>query len=151
MSDIHRLDNWLKDNVLRVENPKKVTLHSFKIDWSSFSGSFVLELDGVSLESPFRLSLGIDGVVHFGEPIVHSPLGVPASYSAVEIDSETKSAIANSIAMFFPKFRAYGYHKDINLMVDSSSSLEERVFDSVEFKNFKSKVLDSNLKLSVIS
>jgi hypothetical protein len=150
MTDIHNLENWLNKNVLKVSKPNKLVLHSFKVDLRAFSGSFMVDVDEEALNASFSLYLGSDGKVHFGEPMFHSPMGVPASYAAIEIDSDTRLAIANSICNLFPKFRSYCFHKDLNRMIDSSSSLEDRVIDIDSLKSFESKLLDPNFKLTVV-
>ena len=150
MTDIHNLENWLNKNVLKVSKPNKLVLHSFKVDLRAFNGSFMADVDEEALNASFSLYLGSDGKIHFGEPIFHSPMGVPASYAAVEIDSDTRLAIENSISNLFPKFRAYGYHKDLNRMIDSSSSLEDKVTDIDGLKSFEFKLLDPNFKLTIV-
>jgi hypothetical protein len=150
MTDTHRLDVWLQDNVLEVRQPSKLVLCGFKFNWSSFTGSFSMEVEGKLLDYLFELYVGLNGFMHFREPVFHSPLGVPASYSAINIDSETKLAISDVVSNFFPKFRAYGFHKDLNKMIDSSSSMEERVIDQNKLTDFKSKLSQSILKLTVI-
>ncbi len=148
---IHNLESWLKENILKICKPNKLVLHSFKVDLRAFSGSFMVDVDEGTLNASFSLYLGSDGKFHFVEPMFLSPMGVPASYAAIEIDPDTRLAIANSISNQFPKFRAYGFHKDLNKIIDSSSSLEDRVFDSYYLKSFESNLLDPNFQLTVIS
>jgi len=150
MTDIQKLDDWLEDNVFEVMHPSKLVLYGFKFDWSTFTGSFFMEVEGKPLDYLFELYVELNGLMHFREPIFHSPLGVPASYSAINIDSETKLAISDVVSNFFPKFRAYGFHKDLNKMIDSSSSTGERVIDQNNLDEFKSKLAQSILRLTVI-
>jgi hypothetical protein len=150
MTDIHNLENWLKENILKISRPNKLVLHNFKVDLRAFSGSFMVDVDGETLNATFSLYLGSDGKVHFGEPMFHSPMGVPASYAAIEVDPDTRLAIANSICNLFPKFRAYGFHKDLNRMIDSSSSLEDRVTDIDSLNSLESKLFDPSFKLTVV-
>jgi hypothetical protein len=150
MEDIRNLDDWLDNNVLKVVQPKVIRLHNFTFDWGKLKGVFRLEIDGLSLDCDFQLYLNIDGFIHFRAPVIHSPLGVPASYSIVEFDSVSEKAILEELKRFFPTFRAYGYHKDIGKMISAMSDDEERIINSIDISLCQEKLSKKDFSLTIL-
>jgi hypothetical protein len=67
------------------------------------------------------------GVPKFYYPMFTSPLGVPASYRAIEITSNTHNAISEALKRTFPKLKPLGKNKDTGIEITYQSSVEARV------------------------
>ena len=123
------LQDWLKDNIKVYEAVKTIVLHHFVVDWEELDGEFSVTIDGERMEERFSLSLTGTGRVEYGVPIFHSPLGAVASYGAIELSEEISNKILWTLDSIFPKFRAYGIHKDINYFVTQSTPINIRSYD----------------------
>jgi hypothetical protein len=91
------LEAWLKDNVLIIPEPKAVTLYCFDVDWSDWSGEFRVKFDDFELDDSLSLRMEITGRPIFQFPIFTSPLGVAASFSSINITSNTEQAINEAL------------------------------------------------------
>ncbi len=131
---LEQVREWLAKNVVVPPTPKQVTVSSIRFDWKRLSGTFVLALDNLVFQEPFDVRMDITGRPTFTPPMFTSPLGAPASYPAIRIDQNTEKAVIAALVQAFPKVRAYGLHKDLDLIIDGFSPFEERIIDPVEFK-----------------
>jgi hypothetical protein len=130
---IAQLKAWLQENVVVPETPVEVCISEIQFDWEQMSGSFAVSLDDQKLEDRFTVSMQITGRVAFTPPMFCSPLGVPASYPAVRLCEKTESAIQRALERVFPRVRAYGWHKDIDLVIDAYTCFSSRIIDIVDF------------------
>ncbi len=133
---------WLEDNVFCPPTPKEIAIYDVNFDWENLSGTFRLLLDNLAIAKPFDVSIDIAGKVRYVPPMFHSPLGAPASYAAVHLDSATSAATLRALESAFPRIRGYGLYEALGLEIWSDSSLEDRIIDSDEFKK-KSAALQS--------
>ncbi len=131
---LEQVREWLAKNVVVPPTPKQVTVSSIRFDWKRLSGTFVLALDNLVFQEPFDVRMDITGRPTFTPPMFTSPLGAPASYAAVQMNQKTENAVIAALVQAFPKVRAYGLHKDLDLIIDGFSPVEERIIDPVEFK-----------------
>ena len=90
---IEKLRNWLRGSVVSPSTPKVITLSNFEFDFNEFKGSFSLKLDSDVMKERFRFGIEIDGRYEISPPFHISPLGVPASYPAIELTEEMNERI----------------------------------------------------------
>ena len=109
---LSKIEGWLAEHVQRFSEPKEVELSRFGIDWDTFRGSFRLSLDGVVVFERIRFSPNASGKMSYGLPMFISPLGVPASYAAIDITPLTGRAITQGLNQAIPKLKGCG--KDPN-------------------------------------
>jgi hypothetical protein len=124
---------WLEDNVVAPPTPSEITIYGIDFDWEHLRGSFRLTLDNLVLKDRFDLSIDIAGQVQFCPPMFHSPLGAPASYVAVSLNSETSAAVSSTLKTIFPRLRGYGLYEDLGLEIYGDSPLEDRIIDRAQF------------------
>lgn len=136
------LRKWLMENVLVPPTPQSITISDIKFDWERGSGSFVLALDGERLMDRFNLSVEMNGKVTFGGPLFVSPMGVPATFSAVDLDRPTSQAIQKGLERIFPLYYAFGRHKHRKRLVDIWTPLHRRIVDQKDFQE-KRALIDS--------
>jgi hypothetical protein len=105
---IKEVEQWLEKNVQRFDEPKVVKLSDFEVDWTQFSGSFLLSLDNLTLQNKIKFNLDASGKTAFSLPMFHSPLGAPASYAAIEITKKTHKAITTALHKTIPKLMGAG-------------------------------------------
>ena len=139
------LQDWLNENVQVFATPKKIKLSEFKVDWEKLSGSFNLTLDGVSTKERIGFSPEISGKPTLNFPVYHSPLGVPCSYSLIQITWETEYCILKQLKMLLP--RAGGYFLENDVIKHQYCDLNRNILDESTVSEIKTKVMDPNLTL----
>lgn len=102
------MQDWLKANVKQYADPMRITLYGFEVDWKTFSGSFRLKIDDVNVAEKFTFSPEASVKPTFYMPMIHSPLGVPASYAAISITEKTYMAIETALRNVIPRLKPLG-------------------------------------------
>lgn len=142
---IKLLQEWLNENVQVFPTPQKIKLSNFEVDWKTLSGTFNMTLDGVFISESMRFSPEASGKPTLYYPMVHSPLGVPASYSLLQITWETEYCILKQLKMLLPRI---GYHNIENDVVKIYyCDLNRNILDESTANEIKKKVTDPNLTL----
>ena len=103
---------WLAKNVRRYDEPNKVTLSDFKVDWSDFSGDFRLSIGNIVLKEKIEFGLEASGRTQFYMPMFHSPHGTPMSHAAIEITENTSQAISMALHKTFPRLKGAGIDRE---------------------------------------
>jgi hypothetical protein len=142
------LQNWLADNVQIFKKAKTVKLSDFKLEPPGYRGSFVVSLDDVPINSRFEFTLGANGLPVLSSPIFGSPLGVPASFSAVELSDNITAAIKDLLKEVLPGMKALGYHRETDEYVFSGSKDANRIISLEEFETKMAKLLEPNFEVS---
>lgn len=118
---------WLDENTVIIPEPETVTLLNFKVDWSSWSGSFQIKFDDALHSDRFHFSEDGTGKVRFSLPNFVSPLGAPASYPAVEISRLTRKAINRALIATFPKITPHGRNRETGIETTVQTKICDRV------------------------
>ena len=126
-SRLKEVRTWLSDNVIDIPEPQEVTLLDFEINWSNWSGEFKIRFDDFVREASWGLGMEMTGVPKFYYPMFTSPLGVPASYRAIEITSNTHNAINEALKRTFPKLKPLGKNRDTGIQIMYNSPIEARL------------------------
>jgi len=124
---LEEVSAWLEENIKVYLEPNTVTLSSFQVDWSNFSGEFKVAFDNVVLPEDFRFGLEASGKTMFYMPMFHSPLGAPASYAAIEITENTKTAIMSGLRKTFPRLKGAGLDKETGREITFHTHPADRV------------------------
>jgi hypothetical protein len=130
---------WKKQNIPSPPQPSRITVSEIAFSWPDMRGTFTLSLDGVALEDRFPLSYQMNGRVEFFPPLIHSPLCLPITVSAVELDRKTSAAVQRAVDRIFPVIRAFGRHNG-GKIVGYNSSLKRRVIDRAEFEAMQAAI-----------
>ncbi len=149
LPSLAEIQQWLDDNVQSYPTPKTVTLSDFDINWEELSGSFQLGLDEHRLERRIRFSLDASGRTEFQFPMFHSPLGVPASYKAIELTEETQGAIRQGLQDTIPRVMGLGLNRNTGERLDQRTPLAQRVNDPVAFDAAKERASGSDYSVTV--
>lgn len=133
--ETHRqeIQQWLEDNVQSYSTPQRVTLKQFDVNWQELSGVFSVELDGLQLPTKFRFQLEASGKTSVRLPMIHSPMGAPASYRAVEITEATEAAIAKALHQTIPRIRGCGVDPKTGQQIAFHTPVSERIVDQSLF------------------
>jgi hypothetical protein len=123
------LELWLKANVKICTTPEVVTLSDFEINVDRFAGTFRVSLDEQVINEEFRFEIGGNGLPSLGIPLFCSPLGVPASFAAVELTTDTKNAIESVLANLFPQLRPFGLHEETREWITQSTPTADRILE----------------------
>jgi hypothetical protein len=124
---------WLEENVLVPPTPQEITISEIEFDWEHLEGSFRLALDNLAIRDPFDLYIDVAGRIQFRPPMFYSPLGAPASYSAVRLDTVTSGAIDKALESVFPRLLGHGMHKDLGVEIHGYSPLRDRIINRAQF------------------
>lgn len=124
------LQIWLKENVVVIPEPQEVTLFDFEISWESWRGSFQVKFDDQIYADRLEFSIGITGYPHYTVPSFTSPLGVPASYAAIEMTASTRDAITRALKKTLPKFKPLGRNKETRIEIAYQTTMSSRISDS---------------------
>jgi hypothetical protein len=143
-----KLTAWLKENVVVPKIPAEISVFDIEFDWGRLSRQFSLALDGETLEDRFHLLMEITGRVIYHPPMFCSPMGVPASYAAVKLDVKIDQAIQRALDSRFSKVRTYGWHEDIDLIIDATTPFKDRIIDQDEFDAKRQLIEAGHLKVS---
>ena len=122
-----RLQIWLKENVVVISEPQAVTLFDFEISWESWRGSFQVKFDDEIYADRLEFSIGITGFPHYTLPSFTSPLGVPASYAAMELTGPTRDAITQALKKTFPKFKPLGRNRETGVEITYQTPMSRRI------------------------
>jgi len=136
---IKALKKWLSENVLVIPEPKTVTLYDFQTDWERWRGTFRVHFGKLTTFKTFDYGMLITGHTGFYGPIFTSPLGVPASYAAVEMTEKTGEAITKGLKLTFPKLKPCGKNRDTGVEITYHSPLSDRI-SSEELSKAKERV-----------
>lgn len=139
------LQEWLNEHVQVFTTPQKIKLCNFDVDWEKLSGSFNLSLDGVLAKERIRFSPEESGKPSLNFPMYHSPLGVPASYSVIEITWETEYCILKQLKMLLPRGN-YFYEENGDIRF-KYCDLNLNILDDSTLSEIKKKVMNPNLAL----
>jgi hypothetical protein len=139
---------WLDKNVPRYPTPQSVHLRNFEIDWKSLKGSFEIILDDTPLSERFSMSLEITGWMRFWMPMIHSPLGAPASYGAIDLTSETCDAIEKGLKQLLPRLYGVGLHPLTGAWVDADPVVS-RIPDQAAFGSARMKIESPDFSITV--
>jgi len=126
-SRLKELQVWLTENVIEIPEPQEVTLFDFEINWSKWSGKFKVRFDEFECQDTFGLEMEMTGFPKFYFPMFTSPLGVPASYRAIEITSITHNAISEALRLTFPKLKPLGRNRVTGIEITYQSPVAARL------------------------
>ena len=131
------VSQWLDENVVSYPTPSSISLVEFDFNWDLMAGSFCLLIDDERLSDTFQLTLSQTGWMQFHPPMFFSPLGAPASFSAVNLTSATEDAINHALHQIFPRLKPIGLDKSSGATIWSTSPTANRINDLQEFERVR--------------
>jgi hypothetical protein len=147
---IEKIHNFLRENAVSPATPKIITLSDFEFNFKEFKGSFTLKLDSDVMKERFDFGVEIDGSYGISPPFHISPLGVPASYPAIELTEETSERIEKLINDFFPKVKPFGIDKISGEMIDRNTPIKNRAVDVEEVFEVINKLATKGFSLRLV-
>lgn len=140
---------WLDENVVSYPTPAAVTLSDIEMNWTDLSGSFALMLDNKVVPDRFVFSLEGTGWLKFFMPMFTSPLGTPASYAAVELTEETRTAMEKGLRILLPRLAGFGLHRVTGDWVHQSTLWGARVMDPTAFEQARRRIEAGGYSITV--
>ena len=131
-----RRQEWLEENIEVIPDPKAITLYDFKVEWEEWSGTFMLKCDGKPCSREFYFSDNGASSFMVQVPMHISPLGMPASFAAVEISDRTMEVIVRALEATFPKLTPHGLNRETGIEINVFTPLKDRLKPS-EFAKAK--------------
>jgi ADP-ribosyl-[dinitrogen reductase] hydrolase len=139
---IEKVSKWVDQNVRTYHAQKKIILCDFDVDWEDMTGSFQVIFDDEACSDRFKFSYKIHGRVGYSMPMFVSPLGAPASYSAIELNREADVAICRGLGQVLPEIKAFGFDKETDTLIVSRTPFEQRLPPLEIMEGFKSQFID---------
>lgn len=148
---LRQIEVWLRENVTIYRDVKAVTLFDFKMDWARHGGEFKVAFDDQVCPMEFSFAIGDkqNGRVGVFHPVFTSPLGAPASYSAVEMPEDVARAIEDCLNQLFPPLRPMGLNRETGKMTNMSTPFTERIRDMAAYEAAKERVSTQGFNLVV--
>jgi hypothetical protein len=143
------VEYWLAENVRVITQANELALSDFTYDRSS--GQFSVSVDGEVLEDRWHFSLNnADGWVTICPPMFGSPLGVPASYAAVELSHEIDAALRVKMREIFPRIAPLGLNRKTGVeLTNWNSTVADRIIDLEGYRNTVSQIENGSLRVTV--
>ena len=123
----NRRQKWLEENIEVIPDPKKVTLYDFAVEWEQWSGTFMLKCDDKPCSREFYFQDNGASSFMVQVPMHISPLGMPASFAAVELSDKTMDAIVQALEVSFPKLTPHGLNRETGTEITVFTPLEDRL------------------------
>ena len=130
---IQAVDEWLEKNVRVYATPSCITICQIQLDSDTLEGKALLLLGDSTPGEELPLSLGDNGWLTFASPQFHSPLGAPATYSAIKLSGKTHQAVTKTVQGLLPRLLPYGINPKTKTWVTLATPLQERINDLAEF------------------
>ena len=143
------LTHWLKTNVKTYTTPEIVTLSHFEIDVVELTGTFIVSLDKQAVDRRFSFGIEGNGLPKSYLPMFVSPLGVPASFPAVELSDETEDAIDVALAHLLPRLRPFGLNKVTGEQTDISTPNSDRLLEPEKLTTLLQVARSNDLRLQI--
>ncbi len=131
-SHIHAVNEWLKANIRVYPEPTHITLRQVQLNPKTLSGSALLLLGNEITGESLSLRMSETGWLTFSVPLFHSPLGAPASYAAIELTTNTQSAVNAAVRSLLPRLMPLGINPKTKEWVTTSTPLQARISDASE-------------------
>jgi len=145
------VQNWLAENVRVVTHANELTLCDFTYNPKNDSGEFAIRVDGELLDGRWRFWLdGADGWPTVGPPMFTSPLGAPASYTAIELSGELNAAMRAKMREIFPRIAPFGRNRKTGAeFTNLNSRVADRIIDHEAYQNTVAQIESGNLRVTV--
>lgn len=143
------LAHWLQANVKTYKTPEIVTLSHFEIDVVEFTGTFIVSFDEQAVDRRFSFGIKGNGLPKSYLPIFVSPLGVPASFPAVQLSDETEDAIEVALAHLLPRLRPFGLNKMTGEQTDITTPNSDRVLEPDKLAALIQVARSNDLRLQI--
>jgi hypothetical protein len=139
---------WVEAHERRIPPSSSVTLHAFSVDWSTFSGSFMVLFGETKCRERLSFGPSMSGRPEFYLPMFMSPLGAPASYDAIEISSEAEIAIIHGLRAAIPSLKPYGIDSESRTIIGAHTPLNQRIISLEELNLAKVRLADPQYSIT---
>ena len=148
---ITRVENWLAENVRVITQANELTLSDFTYNCKSYIGQFSISVDGEALEGRWHFFLETsDGWPSVTPPMFTSPLGVPASYRAIELTDEIDAALRAKMREIFPRIAPLGRNRKTGVEITMGiSTVADRIIDHEGYRNTVSQIENGSLRVTI--
>jgi hypothetical protein len=145
------VENWLEENVRVVTHANELTLCDFTYSTKNYSGEFAIRVDGELLDGRWRFWLdGADGWQTVSPPMFTSPLGAPASYTAIELSDELDAAMRAKMREVFPRIAPFGRNRKTGVEFTAlNSRVADRIIDHEAYQNTVAQIEGGSLRVTV--
>jgi len=128
MERIELVKKWLDENVLVFKKVTLLELHAITFSLDVYQGSLVAYINDERVNFTFGAN-DCDGKIKVNGPIFVSPLGAPASYSAINLPNEYTKLIEKNLRECFPNLRPYGKNRETGIETDGLTPISQRIID----------------------
>lgn len=122
MPSLDMVKEWLRENVREYDLVDQITLDRFR--WpqpEDYRGSFSAILDGAGGRETFHFYADAAGEIKLQWPMFVSPLGAPASYTAINLQPEMEAALLTGIQSVVPRLKPFGICPDTKQLLTTET------------------------------
>jgi hypothetical protein len=148
VTTVEEIERWLEENTRSYPPAQWVLLSDFEWrDPAIYAGAFSATVSDDAAIERFEFFADGAGEIKIVPPLFTSPLGVPATYSAVDIPESTYKAIERGIRHVVPCLKPFGIDRETGVHLDVRSSLTSRLQEPVSA--IRSRLLDEVAQVEV--
>ena len=137
---------WLDENTTSFSPERSVTLHSFDVNWHHLKGDCLARADDRAGSTAIHFYYDRVAWPLWRGDVFHSPLGVPASFSAVEFSE--RATIARGLQELLPRIKPVGRDDD-GSMIAPSDPITTRLPTEFDTEALRRKLDDPSFELRI--
>lgn len=130
---IQAVNEWLKENVRVYPTPSDITLRQFQLNPKTLDGRAFVLLGNDGAGEALSLWMSETGWLTYSLPLFQSPLGAPASYGAIKLSDDTRSAVDSAVRSLLPRLLPLGINPKTKEWVTRATPLAARITDAPAF------------------
>jgi hypothetical protein len=131
---VKAVHEWVERNIRAYAPPQRIRVRSIELNPETLRGKARLLLGEQQAEEELSLSVSETGWMTYSLPMFHSPLGAPASYSAVSLTEGTRNAVDRAVRSLLPRLLPLGLHPLTREWITTATPLSERMTDPAAFR-----------------
>lgn len=128
MDHLVEVRKWLDENVTVIKSVSTLEMKNLTFEIDKYSGTFDAVINGTGFPFSFTGN-NANGRITVSGPIVHSPLGAPASYSLLEMPDSAYLEIRDKLEEYIPPLTPLGLCKKTGQKITNLNSIQERMKD----------------------
>jgi hypothetical protein len=139
---------WLDENIRRYPQCSIVKLTDFT--WSKpphYGGAFTATFAPGDGGETFSFAADGAGEIQISGPAFVSPLGVPATYPAIDISESARKAVLIGVRYLVPRLKPFGIDPVTGVHIDATTPLPLRLLQPL--KVVRAKILAPSLAITV--
>ena len=119
------------------------------MDWKKYRGHFQVKFNDQLCPMEFLVFIGKNqnGTAFMQTPMFFSPLGAPASYSALEVEEKVFEGINIALNKVFPAIKPLGLDGETGKIITMQNSFKDRIISQEAFEKARIKLSEKGFQI----